>query len=101
MCFILSTPFLPLSPFYSITDVFEEEYEIDGASLTYTYTFIMSDLSHIEMSRIRSMPVEVWEAVAMQKHPEVLETRDRLRCMSGEDSYAKYACHSLIPPVSH
>src|SRR5688572_478631 len=41
------------------------------------------------MAKMQNIPKTLWEAIAMKKHPEVLELRERLRPLSKLKSYSR------------
>jgi hypothetical protein len=44
---------------------------------------------------LQKLPRELWLAELLQKDPEVLEYRERLRCFTKQPSYARYYHASL------
>jgi hypothetical protein len=43
-----------------------------------------------EIAKMQALPKNSWEAMAMRRHPELLELRERILPLSGESSYSRY-----------
>ena len=41
------------------------------------------------MAKMQTLPKSQWEAVAMRRHPELLELRERLVPITGDSSYSR------------
>jgi hypothetical protein len=66
-------------------DDFEEEFEADGIFLV----TLLEIHIFVEIAKMQALPKSSWEAMAMRRHPELLELRERLLPLSGGNSYSR------------
>ncbi len=43
----------------------------------------------LEIAKMQALPKSSWEAMAMRRHPDLLELRERLLPLSGDNSYSR------------